>query len=244
VTSLVLTLLLVWLGVTVLLAAWTLLVQGYLYEGPVEQLWWRAPAAGASLALFFGLWAFLAMRTPGRYDILTEFSAQEVRGPFKEMTVTTPDGKEETYKPRRGADGRVRYFRDGRPMPSRPGRIMVTEDGQKAVFLPDRDVAGLYRVARDKTPFGDVEGSLHYRDERGRVMTEDSLGYISVYHPGWLAANLALNFLHLAVWFFCLWLLLLFHWPHALGQAAVAWVAAMLFVVPFLLARAEALARR
>src|SRR5207244_6771792 len=117
------------------------------------------------------------------------------------------EGKEETFKARR-VDGRTQFYRDGRPMPSRPAKIIVSDDGQRVAFLPDRDPAGHYKVAKSRTPVGEVEGSLNYRDDRGRVMIEGSLGAVSIARPGWLAANLALNFLHLVVWFLCLWLLL------------------------------------
>ena len=48
-----------------------------------------------------------------------------------------------------------------------------------------------------------------------------------------------LNFLHLGVWFVCLWLLLRFQWSHALGLAIVFCLAMTLVVLPMLFTRTE-----
>jgi hypothetical protein len=53
-------------------------------------------------------------------------------------------------------------------------------------------------------------------------------------------ANLLLNFLHLGVWFACLWLLLRFQWGHALGFAVVLWLALTLTILPMLFTKTEA----
>ncbi len=54
--------------------------------------------------------------------------------------------------------------------------------------------------------------------------------------------NLLLNGLHLVVWFACLWLLLRFQWPHALGMALVCWLVVTVIVIPPLLNKAEVVA--
>src|SRR5215469_15735149 len=71
--SLVVVLLVVFAVLSLLLAAWTLFFQGYIYSEPVEAIYWRAPAAGAALTLFLLIWMVLDYRsieTPqdeGRY---------------------------------------------------------------------------------------------------------------------------------------------------------------------------------
>lgn len=232
-SSIFLALLVVWFALAVLLAAWTLFLQGYIYSEPVEQVFWRAPAAGTIIALYLSLWVFLAYKAPGRYDILSEFSATQRQEPFKELSAVI-EGKEEVFKLTRGADGRWQYRRSNRPMPSRPEKIIVTENSQQTTFVPDRDTVGHFKVEPGR--------GLRYRDERGRWMEEGFYGQIETFRPSWLFANLLLNFMHLVVWFVCLWLILQFQWPHALGQAIGFWLVTMLFVVPPLLARAEAAA--
>jgi hypothetical protein len=228
---LVLVLLLVWFSLCVFLAAGTLFFQGYIYTEPTEGLVWRAPAAGTALAALVALWALLAYRAPGQYQALFEFSPRLDREPYKELRVVRPDGKEEVYT-RRPTPGRsLEYWRSGRPMPSRPDKVAVTEDGQTVYFEPDRDANGKFKVGPDQI--------LRYRDDRGREMLEGGLGRVSTIQAGRLVANLAINFAHLAAWFLCLWLLLRFQWSHALGLAVVMWVVMTLLVLPYVLDRAE-----
>jgi hypothetical protein len=66
---------------------------------------------------------------------------------------------------------------------------------------------------------------------------------VTTFRTGRLLGNLTLNFLFLAAWFGCLWLLLRFQWPAALLQAVVFWVVALLFVLPPLLTKAEAVSQ-
>lgn len=49
----------------VLLWAWTLWFQAYIYEQATEGLEWRAPAAGGALLLVLILWCLLVSRNPG-----------------------------------------------------------------------------------------------------------------------------------------------------------------------------------
>jgi hypothetical protein len=78
---------------------------------------------------------------------------------------------------------------------------------------------------------------------RGRIMSEDSIGYLPRPRRGLRFFNLFLNGLHLAVWFLCLWLVLRFQWAHALGLAFVSWLA-LTFLLPALFSKAEETARQ
>jgi hypothetical protein len=231
VLSLVLVLLLVWFSVSVVLAAWTLFLQGYVYSEPVEHVFWRAPAAGAVLTLFLAFWVALACKHPGRYEVLSEFSATQTEKPFKKL-IAVIEGKEESFDMRHGADGRLQYRRGNKVMPSRPEKVIALEEnGQRTIFAPDLDAAGHFMV--------DPNRGLRYWDSsRKRSMEEGFLGQCETFRPSWLFANLVINFAHLLAWFLCLWLLLHFQWSHALGQALAFWLLTMLFVVPPLLDRA------
>jgi hypothetical protein len=236
VLSLILVLVVVWAVLSLVLAAWTLWFQGYIYSEPVEQIYWRAPASGAALALFLGLWTFLDFRAPGSYQTLTTFSASDSKT-YAELRIPSASGGEDIYKMRKTAQGRPEYFKGGDPLRSRPEKIIVVEKDHRYVFEPDRDAKGNFKVASD--------GYLHYRDkEHGLEMREDYPGHVTIRHPGRGAANVLLNLAYLAVWFVCLWLLLQFQWPHALGLAVVCWLVMILFVVPPVLSQAEDLAQQ
>ena len=243
---LVLILLAVWVVLMLVLAAWTLFFQGYLYTEPVTDLYWRAPAAGTALMVVLCLWVVLDYRAPGRYRGPTEFSPVEHREPYEELRVVTRGRKEpEVYKLRRSARGGWEYRRDGRQLPSRPERVLVREGDQTYTFEPERDAAGNFKV---RTPpwysLSRQSEPLRYQDERGLVMLEGQFGQVSTFRTGALVLHLSLNLLHLAAWFLCVWLLLGFQWPHALGQAFVFWGVTTLFVLPPLLTRAEEVARQ
>jgi hypothetical protein len=241
---LVLVLLLVWFVLSVILAAWTLWFQGYIYSEPAGEVWWRAPAAGTALTLFLVLWVVLDYKsvTPGsgeqahgRYRELQSFSYSEDLPHYKQLTIINRDGKEQTFELKRTSRGGEEYRSGNTPLPSRPDKIIVTEDGEKVVFEPDRDARGIFKVGPDNL--------LHFHDNRGREMVEGYLGQVSIRHTSWLLGNFVLNFLHLVVWWLCLWLLLRFQWSHALGLAVVFWGVTTLFVLPLVLDRAEVVAR-
>lgn len=229
--SLILVLLLVWFVLVVFLAAWTLWFQAYIYTQPVEQLLWRAPAAGTLVALSVFLWAFLDYRAPGRYTTLWQFDAAD-DFEYPQLIVPAAGGKDDVYKKVNRGDKRLHYERNGRPLMTRPDKVItVEENGEKSVFEPDRDERGKFKAT-------DNEG-LRYRDAKGRIMEDGQLGRVRTFYPGRLFLNLFLNFFHLVVWFLSLWLLLRFQWSHALGLAVVLWGVMLLFIVPQVLAVAE-----
>jgi hypothetical protein len=233
VLSLILTVVVVWLVLMGLLAAWTLWFQGYIYSEPVSEIYWRAPAAGTALTVFLIFWVFLDYRAPGRYRGLNEFSWVEEEV-YPELRIPTRDRKEEVYKRSRNAQGRYEYRRGDRVLPTRPDRVVAVQGDEKYTFEPDRDAKGHFKT--------DSNQALLYRDDRGRVMNENNLGRVQIWHTSWLIMNLLLNFLHLVVWFVVLWLLLRFQWSHALGLAVVFWAVTTLFVLPPVLTRAETVA--
>jgi hypothetical protein len=224
----------------ILLAAWTLWFQAYIYNDPVTQIYWRAPAAGSAILAMLLVWIFFDYRAPGRYRALHEFSMSEDLPPYKELLVVPTRGaKEEVYQLRKDAQGRPEYLRKGGSpkdvLTKRPEKITVIEDEQKHVFEPDRDAKGNFTTEEHK--------GLRYRDDRGLVMEEGFLGQVRISHTGWLFFNVVLNLLHLGVWFVVLWLILRFQWSHALGQAVVFWLVMTVFIVPMILNRAEQTAK-
>jgi hypothetical protein len=230
VLSLFLIFLLILFVLAVFLTAWTLWFQAYIYSEPAEQLYWRGPAAAGVLTLFLGVWVFIDYRSPGNYRTLAEFSVSDTKV-YEELWVPNAEGDKVRYKRLKSAGGGADYFREGERgkgnrLSGRPSEIIVKENDQESSFKPVKT--------------GD---HVVYRDDKGREMKEGSLGEVNVTRKGRLLGNLLLNALHLGVWFLCLWLLLRYQWPHALGLAVVLWGVLMLFGVPPLLDRAEQLAR-
>ncbi len=133
--GLVLLLLLTWFVLGVLLAAWTLWFQAYIYNEPVEAIYWRAPVAGAVLTAFLSLWVMLDYRAPGRYRELHGFSGVEYLD-FTELQVPNRDGKVQTYMRQNTARGQPQYLYKGRPLPSRPDKVTAVYNGHTYVFEP------------------------------------------------------------------------------------------------------------
>jgi hypothetical protein len=234
VLTLILLMLLLWFGLVVFLGAWTLWFQAYIYNDPVERIWWRAPAAGSALAVFFLFWVWLDYGTDGRFRGLFEFSAREEQAPYKELIIETNDG-EKTYTLKKEA-GHWTYRRDGKEIPTRPKKVIVVENDVRSVFEPETDDKGKFKAAPNQP--------LRYvHKASGRSLTEGQWAQLSTFRWWWFIQNLFVNFLHFAVWLVCLWLLLKFQFWHAFGMAVVAWLAMTVFILPPLLDRAEETAK-
>lgn len=223
---LLLTLLLMGLALGVIFWAGSMWLQGYFYSEPAEQLYWRAPAASAALTLFVGLWCILYARNPAQFETLFNASTRQDRE-FPQFWAVK--GKEKTlYKQARSAQGRPVYLDEERKPPkTHPDVIIVKEDGQDVEFKPDRDAQGNFRIEKGQ--------SLSYQDNRGRVMSEDSLGRYAVPRMGAFFVNVLFNLFHLGLWFLAMWLLLRFQWTHALGLAVFFWFLMTLTFLPLLL---------
>ena len=233
VLSLILILLVVFVVLSLLLAAWTLFFQGYIYSEPVSAIYWRAPAAAAALTLFLGIWVAIDYRSihdrneEGRYQPLHNFSYSET-ATYEYLWIYRDDRKEQFTR-----QGNQYVNRNGRRLPERPLQIIAGHkaEGDEHVFKPRLD---------DKGRFKTENGQVRYYEEGNnkRYMEEGSIGQVSTSRFSWLLMALVLNFGFLLVWFLSLWLLLEFQWPHALGLAFVAWLIS-LFILPMILTQAE-----
>jgi hypothetical protein len=238
VLSLFLILLVVFVVLSLLLAAWTLFFQGYIYNEPVSAIYWRAPAAAAALTFFLLIWVILDSGTikkstdEGRYRPLHDSSTREMET-FDKLTILTQDRKKVTYKRTRQDNHYVYLSNNGRSLPTtRPLEIIATDqNGQEHIFKPKTDAKGNFQKENDQVRYYE-EGNPR------RYMDESAIGQITIFHFGWLLMTLILNFGFLIVWFASLWLLLRFQWSHALGLAFVAWLIS-LFVLPMILTQAE-----
>ncbi len=225
-------LLLLWAALTVLLYSGARLLQGSFYSEPVTGLYWRAPAAAVFLTGFMGVWCLLNLSAPGQYAAIHEFSPTDDLQ-FKELkAVVRKDNKDQTidYRLRSNERGQSEYRETKppyRPLPSHPEAIIIDDNGAPVRFEPERDAGGHFRIAEGQ--------ALRYVDPQGRVMSEDTVGRLGIFHWDRFLSNLALNGFHLLLWFACLWLLVRFHWTHALGLAFAIWLAMTLLILPMLL---------
>ena len=237
--SLILILLVLWLALSLLLAAGTLFLQAYFNETPpdLKEVAWRGPAGGAAVAAFAALWTFLYYNHPDAYAPFLEFSATEEQPFFPKLWAV--QGKQKTeYVLRKEPQGPPRYYQKDpprQPLPSRPDEIIVAEDGEEAVFRPDRDAQGKFKP--------DPNEGLRYRDERGRVMREGYLGQLTTVRRGRTFVYFLLNLVHGAIWFACFWPLLRFSLGQAVVLALACWLTMTLVVMPPVLTQARNVAR-
>jgi hypothetical protein len=223
---------------TALLWGGTRLIQGALYENVESELNWRAPAAAGVITAFLGLWALInyAASDPGPpvavgeapFDTLFNFTTEKESPPVREFVAVRGKSQEkyvshDVGKPLpeyRGPDNKLWSARRG----SEVDAILVREGDHDVNFK------AVVRTGPNQEQYVErfvEEGGRSYLDAEsfGRVVTPRG--------GGWFVRVL-LNVLHLGVWFGCLWALLRFQWPHALGLAVAMWLV-MTFVAPYLL---------
>jgi hypothetical protein len=222
----------------VFLWAGTLFFQGYIYTEPVKDLHWRAPAAAGAIGLFLVIWCALDASDPGSLDTLFSFSTGKVQR-FWEFKSRTKGSREAVVfkKPRPAGEAAAKQRTDAPFLNSRnvawkpvmENRIVEEvaiklEDGEEIAFRPKLNAKGNFERQE-----GDRQTLVRYVEVDGsRTLTSDSLertGELTIYSTGAFLGILLLNFFHLALWFACLWLLLHYQWPHALGLAVVVWLA-------------------
>jgi hypothetical protein len=124
--------------------------------------------------------------------------------------------------------GQTKYeYRDSKTQrpwnPSGVKAIELTHDGVQYRFEPSETETGAYPIFVSDTGW------------RLRVFDSGPTGIPEIFRTGRFLANLLLNFLHLALWFVCLWLLVRFQWSHALGFAFCLWLLFTLALLPLML---------
>jgi hypothetical protein len=235
VLTFLLILLVVWFSLAVLLAAGSLAIQRYIYNEPSIHILWGAPAAAAVLTLFLGFWCHLNYRAADPkakelpYEtIFTSGGSEDASDPVRELWVEKGGTKTRytryTYT---GVVPRYEYQEEKSKKPFKHDKTI------EAVLIKEKDEIG-EREVRFVTKY-DAE---RYEEEGGkRYMNMDNFGRIFTPRAGRTTLMLVLNIVHFAIWFLVVWLLLRFQVWHALGLAAVFWLAMTLVIVPVILAR-------
>jgi hypothetical protein len=233
----------IFLATAIFLWAGTLFFQGYIYSEPASGLYWRAPAAGAVVALFLAFWCFLDYHHPGRYNA-TWFEPSASDDEVFDKFWAVKGNREILYQARKNARGQIEYSDAARRPWSRSDAdgiveaiIVEDKDGQKIRFNAELTEDKKFKTAQGE-PVRYVEAG-----GRGRVMTETYIGKLPVSHFGVTLAKIILSLLHLAFWFACLWLLLQFQWSHAFGLAIVVWLVVTLTLLPIVFSKIEETAK-
>src|SRR5262245_21418828 len=155
------------------MAAGTLFLQGYFNEAPpqLEEVTWRAPAAGAAVTVFVIFWTILYSNNPDGFAPLTEFSSSVEQPPFAKLWVVE-GGRRVEFNLRKNERGLPVFIGPNRKeLTGRPEEIIVKEDHEETHFKPDRDDRGKFKPDPDTN-------RVSYRDEKGRVMQEGYLGQL------------------------------------------------------------------
>jgi hypothetical protein len=221
---LILTLALILLSLIVFFWVGSLFIQGYFYEGPTPDLYWRAPAAAAAVTLFLAFFCLLAKK----YDVNTLFSfTSGSEQPFDSF-YSIRNGKETHYV----KDKRKGMFVDDQGKPWRwndsegvVDTIVVVEGDQRLIFKADLASGGKPKDAGKPVQFLEESGT-------GRYIASDELGIIAKTQGGRTFMMVFINLVHFVVWFLAIWLLLEYQWPHAFLLALPFWAATTLLVLP------------
>src|SRR5262245_9810331 len=237
--TILLTLLLVFLGLLALMWTGTLVAQGYIYDSPTDDLHWRAPAAAGLLTAFFFVWMIIEYRRPNSTDTVFNFSGLRSTEFDKFISVRKNEAGEEQEIPyeRRTRGSKVEFVDKKGSLWARSSSgmmvaMVIDENGEKKRFNAEI-VDGRFAPRR-------ANDYVKYYEEGGRrFIIENELG--KVYGKRWGPLIFAgfLNVVHLALWFAAMWPLLRFQWAHALGFAAACWLIVTLTLLPYMLGRAR-----
>jgi hypothetical protein len=236
VLTFLLILLVVWLTLAGLLAAGSLWIQRYIYNEPSVHILWGAPVAATVLTAFLGFWCHLNYRAADPkskelpYEtIFTSAGSDDASDWVRELWAERGGKRTRytVYKYNRGAVLVADYQEETTKKP------FPFEKSVDAVIIKENDDSGPH-----ETRFVTKYDAGRYEEEGGkRYMTMDNFGRIFTPRPGRSTLMVFLNLVHFAIWFLVVWLLLRFQVWHALGLAAVFWLAMTWLVVPQILAK-------
>jgi len=221
---LILTLALIFLGLIVIFWVGSLFIQGYFYEGPTADLYWRAPAAAGAVTVFLAFFCLLAKNY--RVDTLFNFVSGSEK-PFDSF-ISVRNGKETRYVKDKFGGGFVDDQKKAWVRNNSEGvvdTIIVIEDDKRVLFKVDPTSEGKPKGGAKVIQFLEEGGT-------GRIIRDDEFGVITKPQPGRTFMMFVINIVHFVVWFLIIWLLLEFQWFHGFLLALPFWAATTLIVLP------------
>jgi hypothetical protein len=237
-TELLLLFALVFAGLTATLAVVTSLMHTSFYERRVDGMTWRAPAAAAVITGFLAVWAYVELKSPGRFDSLFRFSAADDRQLEQFWSEKKSEGGVNLtlFHRRFVPPGRVEYAdANGRYWRRSDGgvvtAIIIEEDGERRRFAAQLGPNDTF-VCESFDPNLVQEVRYVESDGEHRVMTEGLIGTLSSTRYGALFVNTLFNLAFLLVWIVTIGLAFEFQWLHAILIGAIGWVATLLSIWP------------
>jgi hypothetical protein len=220
----------------------TLFAQRYLYNEPADKLPLRAAVAGLLLGCFLTGWVYVNTRADGenKYGVLHQFSPNDKSPPvakFQAVRLYPNTKKEETVPVERvpAGSGQKYQTKDAKDFRLNSGDYLTT-----ALILDDASGPVRYEAVLDKQQY--VGGKATFKEPGGKVIelstgaAADAAEPVAVVSPsgGVVFLALALNALHLVVWFGIFWPILRFSVGHAVGFAVVFFAMFTVLVMPLL----------
>ncbi len=231
----------------------TLFAQKFLYNGPADKLPLRAAVAGLLLGCFLTAWIYVNTRADGenKYGVIHQFSPNDKSAPVAkfqavrnkldpnlkavgEETVTfewLPTDKGERYVPTNPKPaGNPLPFAVASPVHSTTA-LLLDDAGKPVRYEAVMDAKG---YAGEKYTFQEKGGGRTILLTRGQDTAQAER--IAVVSPsgGAVFLALALNALHMVVWFVVFWPVLRFNVGHAIGFTVVFFAIATVLLMPLL----------
>lgn len=233
----------------------TLFAQRYLYNEPADKLPLRAAVAGLLLGCSLTAWVYVNTRADGenKYGVIHQFSPNDTSGPLAKFQAERkkidpnqkPVGDETVTFERQTTDKGLRYLPTS-PKPTgepKPFAVVSATHYTVALLVEDADkkTVRYEAVINDKQQYTGPKYTFQERGggrtiELSRGQDADPAEAVAVVSPsgGAVFLAIALNVLHLVVWFIIFWPILKFNVGHALGFTVVFFAAFTVLVMPLL----------
>jgi hypothetical protein len=231
--------------VSIIVFLWigTLFLQGYIYTEPTPGLFWQAPVAGLVVGGFLAFWCMVVANSADAnpedipYDTLFRFSprVEMVKEPVKELWAVKKNDEKVRYT-RHRIDQRRYEYKDTTLL-QRPWNAT----GVKAIELEHGGEK--YRFDLTISESGAYPRFVNNKGWSMPAFESGPTGIPTTFRTSRFLANLFFNFLHLGLWFACLWLVLQFQWSHALGLGFCLWLLFTLALMPMMLSYAAEVAQ-
>jgi len=215
----------------------SLFLQAYLYNEPVEKIALRAAVGGLAISVYLTGWIYINTRaaTDNKYGAIHEFKPTASTDVLKFEAIRRNRNKLEISVPYSKLPTEREFRSDAE---KKPFRVNTSDDLTVAILIKEEGKAEPTRFEAVLESELMYDGKLEkktFREKGGpRFIEDDAPGSVISPSGGVVAIAIALNLMHLAVWFVVFWLVMQFQWGHALGLATVLGVALTIVMMPLL----------